>query len=324
MVIDMSPLKKDELLISLAADSDYFVHLFTCVASVLENCSDGRRLRFLILNGGLLSHQLDSLKSFVTKNNSSVYFCSTVSNIYHDFPIKKTVATAPTYYRISLAELLPAHIKKVLYLDCDIVMEDDILKLQEYPFESDISVLAVEDISTTNAYRTLGISKNRYFNAGVLLINLEYWRRHNVGKAIREFKLKNTELILGNDGGAINGVLSESWGRLPPRWNQQSGIYRSRFRKRGRLAYSFDEIREAVVNPAVIHYIGSRKPWIAGCPHPLRQRYWEYRRLCGTLNSKPTAPAFLEELRAHLKKPQHFLFSCYRKLRFSNKMRRLV
>jgi lipopolysaccharide biosynthesis glycosyltransferase len=146
--------------------------------------------------------------------------------------------------------------------------------------------------------------KNDYFNAGVMLINLDYWRKNDIGRKIKEFKLQNSDKILGNDGGAINGVLSGFWGRLPPKWNQQSGLYKRKFRKGNKVNYRLDEINEALRYPAIIHYVGERKPWLPGCPHPLSQRYWVYRHDLGLGGNEIKIS---DQVRKILKKPHHFI-----------------
>jgi lipopolysaccharide biosynthesis glycosyltransferase len=110
-----------------------------------------------------------------------------------------------------------------------------------------------------------------------MVINVEHWRKYGIGEKVRNFKRDHAEKINTNDQCALNGVLWENWKRLPPQWNQQSGIYRRRLRRPGAINYNQGEIKKATKDPSIIHFVGERKPWKPGCPHPLRTRYEYYR-----------------------------------------------
>ena len=297
-------LKSPPFVVALAGDEFYFVHLVTCINSILKNTKNHNRLKLLILDGGLTEEQKAVIRKIGAEYYVEVIFETEALHQYRNFPIKTRIATAPTYYRISLAEIIPNDIPYALYIDSDTVVEKDVFELLKYTRDEGYAVWAVEDISDSGAHKLLGIKKNNYFNAGVMMINLAYWRENDIGEKIREFKLHNSTKILGNDGGAINGVLSSLWGRLPPKWNQQSGLYKKKFRKGNKISYSIHEINDALRDPAIIHYVGERKPWLAGCPHPLSNRYWFYRHDLGIGNDEVKIS---EELKKILKKPHHFI-----------------
>ena len=303
------------LVVALAGDKSYFLHLSACVNSILSNTRNHNRLELLILDGGLLADQKNFLREMAKKFTVEINFEDKVAIQYKDFPVNRRIATSPTYYRISLAEIIPRRVPYALYLDSDTIVEEDVFELLQHANQKQFAVWAVEDISASRAHQLLGIKKSKYFNAGVMLINLDYWRKNNVGEQIRDYKLQNPEKILGNDGGAINAILCDSWGRLPPKWNQQSGLYKNKFRRPGRLQYSTNEINDALRRPAIIHYVGARKPWLPGCPHPLSKRYWFYRRNLGLAVNEIK---FVEELGEILKKPHHFIRKWWYKLRFSS------
>lgn len=302
----------------LSADATYFVHLSTCVFSALDNCETPGLLHFYILDGGLEESQKKFLRSMTKKFGAKITIIPGLLEAYAQFPVKEDVATLPTYFRLSMAEVLPATEKIAVYMDCDLIVEDDILNVLGFCHGDKVALWAVEDTSKTQAYRLLNIPKNKYFNAGFFVVNLEYWREENLGQVIRAFKIENEKYILGNDGGALNGVLWDNWEALPPKWNQQSGIYRGSLRRKGVLSHSEKEILEAMYRPSVVHFIGSRKPWNADCPHPLRSRYWKYR--LRAFENEEYGHISRVSLWAFAKKPHHFLRGCwhYWRYRFYN------
>ena len=124
----------------------------------------------------LLEHCIDSIRQNLQDENG-----------YHSmlkrFPAleRRKNITEVTYYRLWLAEVLPANIEKILYLDGDIIVRHSLESL----WNTDIrrhAIAAVPNMNenNTNRYLRLGIpQQNGYFNAGVLLVNLSWWRREN-------------------------------------------------------------------------------------------------------------------------------------------------
>lgn len=85
-----------------------------------------------------------------------------------------------TYYRCILSKLLPTDIDRLLYLDCDIVIVGDISEYWNTPLSDETGVAAVADMGCDEAARYEILKypmEDSYFNAGVLLINLNYWRK---------------------------------------------------------------------------------------------------------------------------------------------------
>ena len=103
-------------------------------------------------------------------------------------PANPTITQA-TYYRLNLAEILPERIDKVLYLDGDVICRKSLVSL----WNTDISQCAVAggpDASETAFEKENHLHLqhwNGYFNAGVLLINLRWWREHHSTEAFYSF-----------------------------------------------------------------------------------------------------------------------------------------
>ncbi|MEX0431337.1 glycosyltransferase family 8 protein [Spiribacter insolitus] len=292
----------------LSADERYAEHLSVVLVSTLMNCSDPGRIRFTILDGGLHPETADRLSALVEGYGANMVLSSQSQALYQNFPVNAERMSVAAYYRISIAEILPSDVARALYLDCDLVIERDILELVTFSIDHDMAVAAVEDISRTPAYQRLDIPPHHYFNSGVLLLNLPYWRRHSIGEQVRQFKDRFAEKLTTNDQCALNGVLWDRWVRMPLLWNQQSGVYRRRMRRSGITGYSEADFRQAIKSPGIIHYVGARKPWGAVCPHPLRDRYhyyrartpWPYRR-----------KASMSEYLVRVRKAHHYLKGAY-------------
>ena len=93
----------------------------------------------------------------------------------------------------------------------------------------------------------------KYFNSGVMLINLDYWRQNNVGERAIAFVRDNPTRVNYYDQDALNAILANCWISLSPIWNQH------------------------IPNPAIVHFVGEDKPWQWSVNHPYKSDYHRYR-----------------------------------------------
>ena len=179
-----------------------------------------------------------------------------------------------TYYRCMFSAILPDDVEKVLYLDCDIVVLGDISEF----WNTDLSgcgAACIEDIGKDEDERYERLHYDRsysYFNAGVLLINLDYWREHKVDKQCVEYFQTYPERILFNDQDLLNVVLHKDKVFVPLKWNMQDGFYRYGIDKK---VADWNNFREELLHPVILHYT-NKKPWNYDSMHPLRSEYYKY------------------------------------------------
>lgn len=160
------------------------------------------------------------------------------------------------YQRILLGECLPDDISRVIYLDGDTLVRQDLGLL----WATDLCghmLAAVEDLSRS-ACKILGVSRFEYFNSGVLLMDLEAWRAERIHWKIAEYAEENAHKLRYVDQCSLNAVLAGRWLRLHPRWNVQTGIYKTLRRYVEGSGYSRTELEQALAWPAVIHYTGKK------------------------------------------------------------------
>lgn len=146
-----------------------------------------------------------------------------------------------TYFRFFIPQLFPNY-KKMLYLDADILVFDDLRIL----YNEDISdycmgvvqdtylevILKNDNIKmqtrpnlTYKEYfkQILGKLNIFYFNAGVLLLNLEKMRNDNIVKNLWEFSEKNAPLEY-QDQDVLNAILESKVKFLDSKWNVLTGL----------------------------------------------------------------------------------------------------
>lgn len=169
------------------------------------------------------------------------------------------------YYRLFIPELLPDNIDKVIYLDCDIVVCGSIYELWSIDIKG--KAMAACDprdcqfAINIRAYERLLLPKNyAYFNSGVLIINLAFWRKEEVQKQFLCFITKNYHNIIYHDQDVLNAVLYDRTVYFSEQYNMQ------------RTATENDGVFE---NPVIVHFSSVPKPWNWYCNHPLKHLYFE-------------------------------------------------
>ena len=131
-----------------------------------------------------------------------------------------------TYFRILAADLLPARLSRIIYLDIDLLVLGDLTELWLQPFDGHV-VLAVQlrpslavslDVCPPECQIT---DDTPAFNAGVLVIDLEAWRRDRLGARALALAERYRERFRSWDQDALNCALVGRWGRLPLAWNHR-------------------------------------------------------------------------------------------------------
>lgn len=185
--------------------------------------------------------------------------------------------TRATLFRLLLPELLSTEMTRVIYLDADTLVTGSLRPLWHAELTNHHAA-AVRDAGTPFAagpygpdWRALGLEpEDPYFNAGVLLIALDAWRRAEVSP--RAFELLRRTTPRWADQDALNAVLRGHWMELPRRWNLQTLDVQG-----AGLAWALwrEDVERALDDAAVIHYSDRVKPWDAGGRHPLGSRWYE-------------------------------------------------
>ncbi len=184
------------------------------------------------------------------------------------------------YYRIFAEALLPSSVKRVLYVDCDIVVCHDLLSLWDLNM-MDKAVGVIQDIFTysENIYKRLQYPEEvGYFNSGVLLMNLDYWREHHVCQQCLDFLTNHYDQLFANDQDVLNAVLWDKKMCLPLTYNFQVQFLKTYFYDQEAPALQA-EIIQAKTDPAIIHYAVPIKPWnVMYYKMPYKRVWRQYKR----------------------------------------------
>lgn len=195
------------------------------------------------------------------------------------------------WYRFLLPQLLPA-VDRVLYLDADTLVVDDLESLDQFNLDG-FAVGAVPNITLPAdqpRVRALGLgAESDFLNTGVLLLDLSQLREEGLVDKMTKAVDALSGRIRWPDQDALNYVLAGSWARLHPRYNVQNSFIECPAESVEILGA--DRLDEALSMPAILHFEGPYvcKPWHVLSRHPWRERYRS------TLRRTPWADVGMED-----------------------------
>ena len=269
--------------IVLITDENYVYPTGTTMASVLNSNPD-ENFTFYIVTKHLSDEHVAVLESFVAPycSNANLKIITLGDDILTDFPIRLgDHVTSAAYYRVYLQRALPETLDKVLYLDGDMLCVDSIQPLYSMDFDGFSCVVTHDERNDEkeNFIRLKYPSANGYFCSGVMLINLDWWRKNNVMQKCLDFIAAEPEACLWHDQDALNHVLNGTVKWADFRYNFMQGYY---FDKKSLVMDSkyYADIDSARLNPCLLHFSSAYKPWHVECNHPLKKLYRDFYKKC--------------------------------------------
>lgn len=275
--------KKQRINITCATDDKYVPYCGVMITFVFENHKDAEVHVYILIDSPLSKPNQKQLARLAERYGQHIHYSKVDKSYLEHFPLKGDGIdywSIVTYYRLYAADLLPEDVDLVLYLDCDIIVDGSLIPLFKTDW-TDVAIGAVPDMCTEwgEFYDRLQYDKSLgYFNAGVVLMNLSYWRKNNIGKICLDFLSSHYDRIKNNDQDVLNYVLRNCKRNLPVTFNYQIQL---------RMPYFFDGFSNVMkqdvlstTHPIIIHYAAELKPWMHKYySYPFRNTWQHYKRL---------------------------------------------
>lgn len=281
----------DKIHVLLAITDSYAAYCAVTITSIFEN-NKGVNFCIHIICADLSDENKNKLERLFKKYGQEMDIImpdiqkfQTIVDMKDKMPSKYHVST---FYRLFAADWLPKDIEKIIYMDCDLIVTGNLKFLWEEGMDENISLCATHDFVRINDYHRLKICKkdHTYFNAGVLLINLVYWRNHSVGQQCVDYICTYPERILIADQEALNAVSVGKVKYLHPKYNTMSFYFAKEEYLSVRVWYDdMKAIQEAIKSPVIIHFAGE-KPWFKGDYLPYRDEWMKYLAMTEWRNIK--------------------------------------
>lgn len=198
-------------------------------------------------------------------------------------------ASVTTYGRLFAGKYLPENVNRAIYLDGDTLITGSIKKLQTCNME-EYATAGCCDIflPPMRVRKYIDFKRDElYINAGVLILNLDRWRRDNIEQKCHKFLLDTPKVIL-NDQDAINVICRGHIRKIPIKYNMMflSTVmpYEDAhiIMEQGASRYcSKKEYEASQREPAIIHFASEifGKPWIKNSCMPYKNEYLRYRSM---------------------------------------------
>ena len=249
------------------------------VTSVGINVTSDDVMMYLLHNG-LKDSTVKRLQKIADRYHVGLRFLEIDLEILKDCPVDDKIhyGNIMMYARILLPSMLP-NLDKVIYLDCDLVVCKDLKSLWETDV-NDVAVAMVPDLwyQDKGTLSRLGIN-NYYLNSGVIVMNLDYWRKHDVQNRLLSYIVDKGNELIFNDQDALNAILQDERRQLPVKYNVTPYYFNRNLDNYPKEMH--EEIRDARIDPVVFHYAGPVKPWSLGCYVPGKKLFRKYQKESG-------------------------------------------
>lgn len=288
---DLLPAFKDTnktIPIVFAANNKFVPVFAVCLESLLQHLNIKYNYDVVLIESDVTNESKKQLCEMVAsyKNVSLRFYDAT--KLLAGYELKANAhISVETYYRFLIQDALPGY-DKVLYLDCDLVINDDISKLYKIDV-SDYALAATRDPDflgqinganreTVRYVKTKLKMKNPYdyFQAGVLLFNEDWMRKKHSTDAWLKLASKpymyNDQDVLNLECEGHVKYLDMKWGMI---------VDHAHTRVSEVISFAPDKIQKeysvAHANPSIIHYAGFKKPWYDPT-EDFAMEFWKYAR----------------------------------------------
>ena len=252
--------------IFFACDDNFVKYTIVSIRSIMENASKDDKYVIHIMNTDICEEMKQVLFS-IADDNFEIRFedvTDYLKSISGKLPIRDYYSKT-TYYRMFIAEMFPEY-EKAIYIDSDTIVLGDISELynhdlgDNYVGAANEQVMIQEDTYGEYVEKVLGIDRNHYFNAGLLLINCEAFRKNHVLDQFVEL-LHMYNFVVTQDEDYLNLICKDHVCWLEQQWNTE--VF-------GNIAYGEETFK-------MLHYIMVSKPWhYEDCRY--QEYFWKYAK----------------------------------------------
>lgn len=266
--------------IALASDENYARFVATLIVSTAKHNSNFNTISFHLFANGITPATLSKLEGVADRYKNCRLEIYDISNLAERLGIAVPATIALTSYaRLFMADIVSDEVSRILYLDTDIVVNDDLTELWNTQLNDNYTGGCLDVFEGTESKTAVGLKPcEPYVNAGVLLINLDAWREHDLSGRFMDFLFQHEGKVHHHDQGIINGVCKGHLLLLSPQYNMHSTVYSHPYWLISKITqpyYTEEAYRNALVKPAIVHFTEGfyNRPWKRNCKHPMRQLF---------------------------------------------------
>lgn len=273
--ITISPaFENNNVPIVFSADQNYLPYVATAIQSILENSSKEQNYDIVILNSGIDEPEMTKLQHSLNVPNFSVRFYDVSKIIKGINFFTSQHISKESYFRL-LIPFIFNRFTKVIYLDSDLIVLHDVSLMKNIKMGANI-LCAVKDVDWIAAYKQYDPKRKlyaesilklkqpfNYFNAGVLIINIDMFKQEFSYNTILDMFTSNDWLF--HDQDILNVLCAGKVQYLDMSWNclvDYKDPEYSRMDAAKVIPFQiYEDFQQAYKNPYIVHYAGCKKPW---------------------------------------------------------------
>lgn len=231
-------------------DKNYVTQAQTSINSLLNMVSEKVVINIICDHEPSSSQISDKIKNHNMLGGLNIY---SFKQEEYDFPeLTNAHVSSATYFRILIDKFLPKNLGSVVYLDSDIICMNNPVEILKATIndlkKQNLAIAARIEGTRTEApiiFNKLKLKSDKYFNAGVLVINYDYWVENSISQSLLDImKHRQNDLIFW-DQDVLNIYIDGEF----------VNISRS-------LNYNYVELENLdKINVFFLHYAGKNKPW---------------------------------------------------------------
>ncbi len=266
-----------------ASNENYVRHLAVSMISLFDRNTSASEITVYVLSMGITGTSRKRLKTMAQMYKREVHIIE-FSHIRECFSaaVNTRGFDISAMGRLFVGQLLPEEVKRVLYLDCDTVVVRSLERLWNTDLQGCILGAVMEPTIYESVKEQAGLGvRDAYINSGVLLIDLVRWRQFGTEKRLLDFYEEKGANLFACDQDTINGALKGEIFFLSPRYNFFSNYRYFSYKELVKYSRTYEtvgekEYKRAKAYPAIIHYAGDERPWVAGNRNHYRGAYEKY------------------------------------------------
>jgi lipopolysaccharide biosynthesis glycosyltransferase len=271
-------MNKEKISIVVASDNHYAILIASLLKSIDFNHKTSEHIDFYILDDGISKESKNKINSIVSDERFTLIWAPANKLISSKIDIPSNTSSFPStaFLRIFSPYIVDQNIEKLIYLDVDTLVQEDISKLWNIEL-GDYNVAAVQDLGKTIAckwggipnYKELGLlADTKYFNSGVMLFNPKKWRIEKIDEKIFEALTIHKKHVRLPDQYGLNLIFLNRWLELDPKWNWFAHLECS--------------------NPYIIHFLDVKPIFTSYNSQPdYKKEFFRYLEMTPWKNFKP-------------------------------------
>lgn len=220
---------KNKISIVVASDNFFAIMIAALLKSIDVNHATDEHIDFFIIDDGISAVNRKRLETIADPKRITLRWFKSKDIVPKDIhiPMDKSSFPVTVFLRIFIPYMIDQETDKVIYIDVDTIVQDDISRLWNIDL-GDYTIGAVQDYAKTvdcrwagiPNYKQLGLAGDtKYFNSGVLLINPKKWRQQDITNEVISVLGKYREHVVMPDQYGLNVVFANKWKELDPKWN---------------------------------------------------------------------------------------------------------